>query len=584
MELDLRLVTTLLLPAALSIGGAARAQLPSTTRVSVASSGTEGNGNSSRGSISADDRFVAYYSSATNLVTGDSNQATDVFVFDRVNSTTQRVSVATSGAQAAFGCPSFDPSISADGRYVAFHSYAPNFVAGDSNGTYDVFVRDRQNNTTECISVARSGAIGNHGGTSPSISADGRYVAFESGSTDLVQNDTNGATDVFVRDRQTGTTVRVSVDSAGAQSNAGGTSPAISADGRFIAFESLSNNLVAGDTNGVTDIFVRDRVLGITECVSVGPGGVQSNGVSDVASISADGLCVSFESAASNLAARATNGLQHVFVYDRASGATECVSLNTIGAQENGASLAPFHALSTNGRYVAFWSSSTDLVAGDNNGFTDIFVRDRATGETKLISVDTAGTQGNANSQSGSISDDGRFVGFESNATNLVAGDQNGLRDIFLRDRGPLGPTVYCTSGTSTHGCNAIIQASAYASLSFANPCNITVTHVEGHKSGILFYGLSRTAQTWCAPGAGSSYLCVKAPTKRTGAQSSGGSVGLCDGVLQLDWNAYRIANPNALGAPWNAGSITDFQAWYRDPGSCKTTSLSNALELTYVP
>jgi hypothetical protein len=216
---------------------------------------------------------------------------------------------------------------------------------------------------------------------------------------------------------------------------------------------------------------------------------------------------------ASNLAARAINGLQHVFVHDRASGATECVSLNSIGAQENGASLASFHALSTNGRFAAFWSSSSDLVASDTNGVADMFVRDRASGSTELVSLDTAGAQGNSNSQWGAISDDGRFVAFESNATNLVAGDQNALRDIFVRDRGPLGPTAYCTSGTSSHGCNASVQANASPSLSYANPCNITVTHVEGQKAGILFYGLARTASSWCAPGAGSSFLCVKAPT-----------------------------------------------------------------------
>jgi Tol biopolymer transport system component len=584
MKLVLRFVSALSCPAIALIGGAAGAQLPSTVRVSVDSNGGEGDNNSTRAMISADDRLVAFYSAATDLVPGDSNQATDVFVHDRVTGATERVSVSNSGAQSLFGCSSFGLSISADGRFVSFHSYSPNFVAADTNGTYDVFVRDRTNATTECISLSTAGAPSNSGGTWSSISADGRYVAFESPSTNLVAGDTNGYSDVFVRDRVAGTTVRLSLDTIGAQGNNASSTPAISADGRFIAFDSFATNLVAGDTNGVTDIFVRDRIAGTTERVSVGPGGAQANGSSDIPSISADGRYVAFQSTASNLSVRATNGAQHVFVRDRWGGTTECVSVNTTGAQENASSSAPFHALSADGRFVSFWSSSTDIVAGDTNGFTDIFLRDRASASTERVSLDTAGAQGNSSSSWGSISEDGRFVAFQSFASNLVAGDQNGFTDVFLRDRGPQGPTVYCSSGTSSHGCNANIHANAHPSASFANPCNISVAQVEGQKAGILFYGLGRALSPWCGGGGGSSFLCVKAPTKRTGAQTTGGTFGQCDGALALDWNAYRLANPSALGSPWNVGSTTDVQAWYRDPGSCKTTSLSNALELVCVP
>jgi len=227
-------------------------------RVSVASGGTQGNGDSGCPSISADGRYVAFQSYASNLVPGDTNEVGDVFVHDRLTGQTTRVSVASDGTEG--NDYSRRPSISADGRYVAFASLASNLVPGDTNGTWDVFVHDRLTGQTTRVSVASGGAQGNSGSWCPSISADGRYVAFQSYASNLVPGDTNGVLDVFVHDRLTGQTTRVSVASDGTQGDSYSFGSSISADGRYVAFSSLASNLVPGDTNDKPDIFVAAAV------------------------------------------------------------------------------------------------------------------------------------------------------------------------------------------------------------------------------------------------------------------------------------------------------------------------------------
>jgi len=342
----------------------------------------------------------------------------------------ERVSVATGGTQGndwTSYC-----SISDDGRYVAFGSYSTNLAPGDTNGTSDVFVRDRQAGTTERVSVANDGTEGNDRSAYPSISADGRYVLFMSSATNLVPGDTNETFDIFVHDRETGTTERVNVAAGGAQANGGGYPCALSADGRYVAFSSWASNLVPGDTNGVEDIFVHDRQSATTERVSLATGGTQGNLDSSSGSLSPDGRYVAFSSSATNLVPGDANLRSDIFVRDRQTGTTDRVSVATGGTQANESSYGP--SISADGRYVAFPSDASNLVPGDTNDRRDAFVRDRQAGTTALVSVSSTGTKGNLSSGTRSISADGRYVAFISYATNLVGGDTNWVDDAFVRD------------------------------------------------------------------------------------------------------------------------------------------------------
>lgn len=382
-------------------------------------------------SLNANGRYVAFESEATTLVDGDTNEVPDVFVRDLQTRTTARVSVASSGEEGDAGATS--PAISGDGRYVAFDSAASNLVTGDTNGVGDVFVHDRQAGSTTRVSVDSTGAEGAADSRRPSISRDGRFVSFESSAANLITGDTNGEDDIFVHDRQTGATTRISIDSAGSQATSGGHEPSISGDGRCVAFVSDSADLVPGDTNSASDIFVHDRVSGTTHRVSVDSAGIEGIAGSSSPAIAGDCRHVAFASRATNLAPGSAGGLSQIYVHDRASGATTRLSISHTGLAGNRNSLHP--SISDDGRYVAFESSAA-LVEGDTNLSPDVFVRDRETGTTRRVSVDDSGTQGNASSDGPpAISGNGTLVAFRSEASNLVpGGDFNGLADLFVRD------------------------------------------------------------------------------------------------------------------------------------------------------
>ncbi len=421
-----------------------------TIRASVDLNGVEGNGNSgdyaggSSPSISVDGRYVAFESSASNLVSGDTNGVPDVFMRDTQANTTTRISLGSGNAQG--NSESRRPSISADGRYVTFYSSASNLVSGDTNGTADVFVRDTKTNTTTRISFSSSGAQGNNFSVRSSISADGRYVAFESYASNLVSGDTNGTGDVFVRDTQTNTTTRISLDSSGVQGNLASTWPSISADGRYVAFRSGANNLVSGDTNGVSDTFVRDTQTNITTRVSLSSSGAEGNGASGEEAIrsstiiSTDGRYVAFGSTASNLVSDDTNGAYDVFVRDTVNNATIRASVASNGVQGNSDSIYGF-SISADGRYVAFSTAAYNLAdGGDTNGLRPkIVVRDTVAGITTRASIDSNGVQGGVDSNSfyPTISGTGVYVVFLSTATNLVSGDENGMVDVFVHKMDP---------------------------------------------------------------------------------------------------------------------------------------------------
>lgn len=403
-----------------------------TSRVSVRSNGAQAHGRQDDPSISATGRYVAFTSAARDLVTGDTNGAWDVFVRDRVAKVTRRLSVGHGGTQA--NGSSYEPAISADGRFVAFTSLASNLVAGDTNGVHDVFVRDRVAKVTRRVSVSTGGSQANGATLTPAISADGRYVAFESLSTNLVPRDDNRNTDVFVRDRWAKVTRKVSIGPGDTQLFTSSRQAAISADGRYVTFSSDAA-WAASDTNETYDVYVRDRQAHVTKLVSGGLGGaLQGQAWSAGPAISADGRYVTFESAASNLVVNDTNGAWDVFVYDMVANTTERVSVTTSGGEANDDSYQT--VISGGGRYIAFTSAASNLGNQDTNDESDVFVRDTATNVTKRVSISDRGNEANSWSVEAAISARGRFVAFTSYASNLVAGDTNGNRDVFVRDRG----------------------------------------------------------------------------------------------------------------------------------------------------
>ena len=411
-----------------------------TARASLSTSGTQGNATSQfANSVSGDGRYVVFSSGASNLVASDTNNAYDIFIRDRVANTTSRLSIANGGAQGNNG--SFNPFMTPNGRYVAFDSLASNLVPEDKGNIRDVFVRDTQTGTTSRVSVATGGAQGKADSYEPSINSTGRYVVFASSANNLVTGDANSAVDIFVRDLQLGTTARVSVATGGTQANGASSRAAISADGRYVAFASFASNLVTGDTNGAQDIFVRDLQTNTTTRVSVATGGAQANQWSYEPSLSADGRYLAFHSDATNLVTGDTNAQQDIFVRDLQGGTTNRVSVAPGGVEANGGSQQA--ALSSDGRYLAFESDASNLVAGDANGVSDIFVRDLQSGVTRRASVATDESPANGMSRYPSINDDGTVVAFESAASNLAAGDTNGATDIFTRTAPPVQVTSY---------------------------------------------------------------------------------------------------------------------------------------------
>lgn len=344
-----------------------------TRRVSVDSQGNEGNDVSGDVCVSHDGMTVAFVSYASNLVGGDNNGKIDVFVHDLRHARSERVSVSTGGIEADGA--SVRVSISGDGRMVSFDSLAGNLAASDSNGSYDVFVHDRRTGVTTCVSLdalgqtARGGPVGS---TDPSLSGDGRWVAFASDADNLVAGDTNAVTDIFLRDLTTGLVRRVSVGSGGIQGSQRSVNATVSQRGRFVGWQSMASEFVPGDVNGHTDAFVHDVWTGVTERCSVGVGGAEPNGPSYDVAISDDGRIVSFHSLASNLTSGDLNGHADVFLVDREHGRTTCVSMAAAGLPANGDSSAP--SVSADGRMVVFESDAANLVLGDLNGQPDVFV------------------------------------------------------------------------------------------------------------------------------------------------------------------------------------------------------------------
>jgi Tol biopolymer transport system component len=399
-----------------------------TVRISGGTGALESNGASHFPTVSANGRYVAFQSLASNLVPNDTNNTYDIFVYDGWNGTTERVSVASDGTQADDG--SFNAMISADGRYVTFESYATNLVADDTNGWPDIFVHDRQTGLTERVSLHTDGTEPDDQCTDPDITPDGRYVVFMAKASNLVTPPvTNDDYDIYIRDRLTNTTERVSVASDGTGGNGRSSHPAVSDDGRFVSFYSYADNLIASDTNNVADVFLRDRLTGQTVRVSLDSNGQQATNRSFDADLSPDGSLVVFQSWAP-LVADDMNGAWDIYLRDMAAGTIERISVDDAGLEANGASV--WESISEDGRFVAFTSQATNLVPGDTNAVQDVFLRDRLRHRTTRLSVSSDGVEADAMCFAPIVARDGRTVVFASNATNLIPDDTNNRQDVFL--------------------------------------------------------------------------------------------------------------------------------------------------------
>ena len=540
-----------------------------TGALSTTPAGTTGDGASLMVAVSGDARWAVFQSAASDLVAGDVNASEDIFRRDLWTGEVVLVSVAHDGGPA--DGDSRQPQVSGDGRLVVFQSFATNLVPGDTNGVGDVFVRDLALGNTERLTVADDGTQSSLGSRYPFISRDGRRVVFESSAPELVPGDVNGRKDVFVRDLELGTIELASAAVGGGSANGDSMSPAISPDGLFVAFSSEASDLVAADANGCMDVFVRDLVSGKTLRASTSPAGVEGNGRSAQPGLSAGGRFVSFQSEAANLSAGDVNGVGDVFVKDLATGAVVLASVSTSGAPGDWHSYSS--RITPDGRFLAFYSQASTLVAGDVNGRPDAFVRDLVLGTTVRASVGTFSQGSTCDSRYPVIGDDGRYVAFEACSDTLVAGDTNGTWDVFLRDlvgsfhalcaddgaqslpcpcANPGGPGRGCASST---GGGAMLTAVGVAAA------DLVTLSANGLTGEVALLVQSAGALADPAP-FGDGVRCVAAPLLRLDVAPISAGLATMPGPGET---ALR-ARSALLGDPIAAGSSRFYQVLYRDP------------------
>ncbi len=440
LEAARRLLLSLGAACVLTPVATASAAAPATVRVDLSSTGVQANMTSQSPAVSASGRWVAFESAADNLVPGDQNSLSDVFLRDRRNVTTKRISVSAGGAEGDGA--SSQASISGDGRWIAFSSSATNLVPGATGGLGNVYLYDRTSGALQRISNALGSANGgNDNSSEPRLSSDGSVVVFTSGASNLVSGD-GAKVDVFMYRLSTGALTRVSARTDGADPGGDARAGAASAGGAFVTFTSTANDLVSGD-GGHSDVFVRDTAANQIARVSVTSAGGEANSDSALSSISADGCQIAFDSTASNLVFGDDGSKAvKVFVRDRCAGSTEFASLSNGSAQ--GGVLERVPALSDDGCLVGMIELSNNLLV-PAGGWRAAVLRDRCGGFTNRVDLSSAGEGGNGHTDGISFSPGGaRYVVFHSGAENLVPGaDANGAAsDVFLRDRGNAVPPL----------------------------------------------------------------------------------------------------------------------------------------------
>ena len=384
-----------------------------------------------RPALSGDGSVVVFQSTSQNIVPGDATGTRHIYAFERETKKITRVSVDDSGKPG--NKQSFGASISADGRFVVFTSDANNLVPGDTAGNQDVFLRDREAGTVIRISVSSTGEQANRDCRDAVISANGRIIAFTSSASNLDENNMNNSADIFVYDRVSKFMRRITMTPDGFEADHGSGEPSISSDGRYVAFYSHATNLLPIDTNRSPDIYVFDLFTGTTELVSVASNRMIGNRDSRRPSISGDGMVVVFESWASNLTADDKNDVPDIILRDRQSKRTICISNAPDGKPGNDDSRDP--RISDDGNIIIYTSYASNLVKNDTNNLADVFVYNRKTRKTERVNLSGKNEQAGSRSGEGTLSANGEIVAFTSKASNLIEGDTNRSLDIFLVDR-----------------------------------------------------------------------------------------------------------------------------------------------------
>ena len=548
----------------------------STFMVGSAQNGAYGNSASKGGHPSFDGRWMSFTSSDSNIHPTGSSQD-HIYVKDLATWGVELVSVSSAGVLG--DGPSFSSKLSHDGRYVVFASNATNLEPKGNNGRTDIYLRDRWAGTTTIQDLGTTLAVASTGASEPAISGDGRLVLFLSTATNLVPGVTGGFNQAYVRDHALATIAAVSLSTAGLPANADVGAADLSGDGRYVVFDSDATNLVAGDTNGARDVFLRDQTLGTTVRISVDGSGLQANGNSHDPVISADGRFVAYVTGATNVVVPDTNGREDVVVYDVLAGAVERITTAWNGAEADGDSDRP--SISFDGRYVAFETYAGNLITGDTNGGRDVYVRDRSVGSIEIASVTTGSAFGaGLGSFDAAISPNGRFVCLSSLDALVVPAPPPSVY-AYARERGLvcISPYAYCTAKVNSLGCTPFIATYGCSSASVDEGFFVLGANVRNNKTGLLFYSLFGQASN---PFQGGT-MCVAAPRKRTPIRNSGGNpVGDdCSGLFVIDMNQFAAGlgggNPRPeLSVP---GTVVDCQWWSRDPGSSFNVNLTNALE-----
>jgi Tol biopolymer transport system component len=545
-------------------------------QASVDSQGNPGNFTSTSPSISADGRYVAFQSLASNFAVSDTNGAFDIYMHDSLTGQTMWGSPLPSGSAGYYG--SYFPCISADGRRIEFTTLDP-LVIGDT-GKVDVYVKDLQTGAIVRASVTNIGGQANDDSYPATISGDGKSVGFISLATNLVAFDANGGSyntgrDVFVRDLINNTTELVDVSTSGVQGNSTSDAVSISYDGRFVAFRSAASNLVPGDTGGWADIFVRDRLLGVTTRVSVDSSGNESNGHSSAPYISSDGRYVVFMSLASNLVPGDNNGAwdSDVFVHDRQTGQTSLISVSSAGVQANRTCELP--SISDDGRYVVFQSSATSLVPGDLDIYYNTYLRDRVLGTTRRVDISASGAPANATGSISVISRDGSTIAIASPAKNLVP-QTDPYVDVFLVHHFEQSPIAYCTAQTTSQGCVPEIGWTGLPSATSGSGFELSASHVDPNRFATVLYGLGGPTALQYPGGT----LCVGSTPARCQLIRSTGS-GVCGGNLNYDFNSWiATGHDPALVTSQSVWA----QFWSRDPQAFRKLNLTDAVFFVIEP